>query len=181
MVEPCKFWGNFTLLHIVDSSWNFLLLSFSSSVKVLRFDAICQSMHVKKWLQKDLTKGTLCVWIRTKFPELQLEYRQNTGECRGKTSLQLVFQSALLKIGLHEKEWWVEQIVVCFNLPSPSQCFSFQNPRMNTGWDICMYQENINSFYSLGVCGLSIGVANCKTWAQQCSLSPLQEKVHFFV
>ncbi|XP_022803754.1 uncharacterized protein LOC111341068 [Stylophora pistillata] len=83
-----------------------------SAVRVLLFNATCTRISVEKWLQEDLTQGTLCMWIRTKFSGLQLEYRQNTEEFQGKTSLQLVFHDTLLKISLHRKEWNISTSVI---------------------------------------------------------------------
>ena len=76
-----------------------------SGVYEMHFGSNVDNITLHKWLQRDLMSATLCVWIRTRFPGLQLKYKQNT-ECHGKTSIKLLVEEAQLKITLHGNEWF---------------------------------------------------------------------------
>lgn len=62
------------------------------------------------WLQRDLMSATLCVWMRTKSPGLQLNYKQKM-ECDGRRSLQLLLENAMLSTSLHRGQWFVSIII----------------------------------------------------------------------
>ncbi|KAL9987313.1 hypothetical protein ACROYT_G001597 [Oculina patagonica] len=55
--------------------------------------------------------ATLCVWIRTKNPVLQLKYKQRM-ECEGRDSIQLLVEDALLTARLHGNEWKIPASLV---------------------------------------------------------------------
>ncbi len=49
--------------------------------------------------------ATLCLWMKTKSPGLQLKYKQKM-ECGERISIQLLFENNRLRTTLHGKTWF---------------------------------------------------------------------------
>lgn len=82
-----------------------------SGVLEMHFGNKENNITVHEWLQRDVMSATLCVWIRTKFPGLQLRYKQKI-ECVGRTSLKLLVENARIRITLHGEEWYEKDLTV---------------------------------------------------------------------
>lgn len=85
----------------------------------MHFDGTCNNVTLHDWLQRDLMNATLCVWITTKFPGLQLKYKQKM-ECDGRDSIRLHLEDTLLRARLHGNEWFEDEFHFTKILHPPS-------------------------------------------------------------